>query len=179
MKKIILKISVIISLLVFSQNVCILEASYKITNECDLEYIENDIISIFQKDDLKKLATVIPGEMAFTFSGEDNVYTFKNIESELKGHEFTKLLFDQTYLTKRWAHKQSPLTFKYIMTEIFLKNKDKVYSWVNEYPYYDKIKKKKYNNITVGLDFKGYRYVMDIYCTGKDYIIYRFEIGFE
>jgi hypothetical protein len=166
-------------MLVFLQQIIQLEGSYQISKECDLEYIENDIISIFKEKDLKKLSTVIPKKMAFSFSGEDNLYTFKNIENELKGHELTKLLFDQTYLAKRWAHKLTPFTFQYIMTEVFLKNKEQVYSWVNEYPFYDKDNKKEYKNITIGLDYQGYRYVLDIYCNGRGYIIYRFEIGFE
>ncbi len=179
MKKIILILIFISIVQFFSKEMIVLEGSFNVPKFCDSEYIENDIIDIFKKDDLKKLATIISKEMAFSFSGHDNVYTFKNIEKELKGHEFTKLLFDEAYLKERFRHQPSPYTFKYIMTEVFLKNKDKVFGWDNEYPYYDKQRKKKYNNITIGLNYKGYSYSMQIYCSGKDYYIYRFDISFE
>lgn len=188
MKKIILLMLCILSVQVFSKENITSKRTFTIPNKipdfCNREFIENDIIVILKNKDLKKLATVIPKEMAFSFSGHDNVYTFKNIEKELAGHEFTKLLFDQDYLSKRWSYVKkrkmgTPLTFQFIMTEVFLQNKGKVFGWDNEQLYYDKEKKKEYHNITIGIIYKEYRYILDIFCKEKDYIIYRFGIDFS
>ncbi|HPS86599.1 MAG TPA: hypothetical protein PLY36_07630 [Spirochaetota bacterium] len=165
----------LIYLMLLQSSSCVntnLEGAMKqVTNECDTDYIEKSIIRVFKDGNSDKLVSLLDKEYYFSFEGED---------SEEPLNEFKLLLFNNDYLKKRWGKKRNkyPYTFKYIIDEVVIKKRINFYKWISN-SYYDKQKKKNINNIIMELNYEGYNYSIHVSCDGKQFSIFRFEIGNE